>query len=185
MKEDRIRSEARDFELLFLSAENQIYKCFELIGIFEEYSPENANLTFEKWYLQCEQRKLYRFRNKGVVVIYKLLEDSYQGYDGHFYHISKRSMRQYGRTTRGSRVIVYEGTYIVLQKMLSYIKSNALLWSVYLKYIHRSDAIQFLSFQQECMIKYVGAGITRRKKYYTEQVKNKLENLITTYSLRG
>lgn len=175
--QDKICSKRDDFDLLNARGTNKIYKCFELIGIFEEYQPDLISDDFEKWYIQCEREKAYKYRNIGVMHIYKLLEKEYEGLNHRKYHISKTSMRHFGITYIGQTVKVYEGTYVVLDVMISVIKENPVMWEVYKKYIEREDLDQYLDFQKECMDKYIRTPITSRQNYY-DGIRGKLKNLI-------
>ena len=72
----RIYSGWHNNELLELSDVNQIYMCFELIGIHKEYIDNNIQTTenFEKKYLNCINNRKYCYRNQGVQVVYAMLD---------------------------------------------------------------------------------------------------------------
>lgn len=174
--QDKIRSNRTNFELLNASEVNKVYRCFELIGIFEKYQPNLNNDDFESWYIQCVNEKVYTYRNIGVQYVYNLLEENYEGINGQ-YHISKTSMRRYGITYWGQTIKVYEGTYVVLNRMIEEFRSNPVMWHIYIRHIGRCDFKKYFDFQNSCMDEYIGAAITHRQKYYA-QIREGLQGLI-------
>lgn len=178
--QDKIRSKYSELELLGLSAENAVYKCFELIGVYDEYRHIiGEKNSFENYYLRCIEQKRFEYRNQGVRIIYMLLDDEYVGYRGETYHISKRSMRKYGKTYIGEPIVVYEGSYIVLDKVIRYLKNNSTLWGVYLNNIHKTNLQEYLEFQKTCLDNYIKAGRSVRQRYYADEVREKINELIS------
>ncbi len=176
--QDKIRSKYTDWELLVERGENQVYRCFELIGIYHIYKKQELpEDEFESFYIKCISEKRYFYRNEGVRIIHRLLGDSYQGYRGE-YHISKRSMRQYGKTHRLEPIIVYESSFVVLTLIIKYILDNNTIKEIYYKHIHRNTMNEYFTFQYECLTNFIQAGSENRQRYYREEIKQRLEILI-------
>lgn len=177
--QDKIRSKYTDWELLAQNGENQVYKCFELIGIYDTFNKlELPEDEFKDFYISCIKEKRYYYRNEGVRTIHRMLDDSYQGYRG-TYHISKRSMRQYGKTHKGEPVLVYESSFLVLDLALKYILENKITNDIYYNHIHRAEMKDYFAFQYECLADFICAGGTTRQEYYKNEIEQKLEKLIS------
>lgn len=174
----RIYSGWHNNELLELNDVNQIYMCFELIGIHKEYIDSvQATENFEKMYLNCINNRKYCYRNQGVQVVYSLLQNTYMREDKSCYHISKRSMRHYGITYKGVRVVVHEGIYEVLNTMLELIENDENMNFIYRKYIKRAKAIEFLRFQKNCLDERIGVARFSYQKLFS-RIRKQLESRI-------
>lgn len=176
--QDYILSKATNVECLMAKGKNSLGKCIELLGIHEEYLNTEVEEGFESWYEQKAGKRLWHYNNIGVKIIYKELDREYVGLRQTKYRISKSSLRRYGCTYPFHRVIVFEGTFVVLEKIIYIICSDENMKKVYYKYIHKETIQDYLDFQSKCLNEYISGEPGIRRNYYLEKIREPIEKMI-------
>lgn len=131
-----------------LMATNCIFKALELIGIYSSCSDAEQKSQFHMIYAQKYNKKSLYYRNRGIDVIYNEINA-----ESNEFFISKRSMRRTGISFRKARV--YEGTYIIVKKIIDFIYKNGDLKPIYDVHIRNTEIDKYLTFQYDCMNKYI------------------------------
>lgn len=168
MQKRFIRSSFSDTELLEYSGRNQVYFCFEIVGIMNDYEKSDIRNDFEQFYLNCRKEERYHYRNAGVKVIYDILEEKRHEENEIPYRISKGTMRRFGITYCGSRIIVHEMSAIILKHLLKYIHESEEMNRIFEKYIDKKSLLEFLDFQEIFLERFIGGGGTRNRRRYAE-----------------
>ena len=177
-----ILSEITDTACLDAEGKNGLRRCIELLGIYDDYidagGDENDNSEFEKYYLEKADLRRWHYVNIGTRKIHKRLEDSYRGIGNHRYRIFKNTIRRYGITKANHRVVVYEGTYVVLREALKLIREHDAMRLVYKKHIHKILIEDFLTFQETCIVRYLSTGEGIKQKYYGNEINGRIIDLL-------
>ena len=163
-----IRSSFNDTELLEYSGKNQVYYCFELVGIMSDYEKSNCKEDFEDYYIVCRGEEKYHYRNVGVKEIYKILERKRCDGEEIPYRISKCSMRRFGITYCGSRIIVHEMSAVILKYLLEYIRESEVMNRIFENKIDKHSLLEFLDFQETFLERYIAGGGTRNRRRYAD-----------------
>ncbi len=179
--QDFILSSRTNVPCLEARGANNLRKTIELYGMYLSYCYDKIDDDFEKYYLDRRNKYRWHYVNIGINNIYKKLNKKYIGYDEKKYHISKYSLRKYGNTYYIHRVIVYEGTYVVIEKLLSLIMLDEDLKEVYLKYLHEEMIKDFMTFQYDCLREFIGGEQNTKSTYYNINVVNKIIELLKKY----
>ena len=119
---------------------------------------------------------LWHYTNIGANILYQELNKEYIGLRGRKFHIPKKTLKKYGYTHSLHRVIVYEGTYIVLEKILNIIQQDPNMSSIYSKFIHQQTINEYLTFQASCLDSYLNGERGIRSDFYSHQVR---EHIVT------
>lgn len=128
--------------------------------------------------MRLSEQRRYKYRNIGVRIVYEELDPYYEGYRGRRFHITKNNMRHYGITYSNTPVVIYEGTYIVMQKIFEIIKKEESLKEIYEKYIRQDTYHDFMDFQQVWLDRYIASGQLLKPRYYSEKIREPLIELI-------
>lgn len=148
---------------------NDIYRAFELIGIYNEYHDEKE--YFHRFYEEETKNTRYYYRNRGIDVIYQMLcEDEISEKCVRDFSISKQSMRKTGILF--CTVRVYEGTDDVVKKTIEYIVKDDFLREFYTHHIHNDQIPEYLKFQYDGLMSYIGIHYGTKAKCFSDIEKN-------------
>lgn len=168
------------FENLYM---NQVFRCFELVGVYDEYCLNNdQNKEFKEFYDSCVEENTLYYQNIGTHVIIKKINKKRNDNElGEIdYEISRRCLTFFGLKRRYRVARVYESSAVVLNLLLGFIKSNEKMAPIYRDRILKHTMDEYFTYQNTLLRDYIdsGKGMNTATRECFVEVERQLANAI-------
>lgn len=168
---------------------NQTFRSFEIIGVYLEYQDNGGDEDFAIYYSKCLDEKRYFYRNSGIRELYNQINKKIIESPQYHYSLSRHDLRRIGATYSMTPVRFYEAYHEVLETIFDYVfsdSSNNLrdqkrFREVFIDQVFESDISKFLTFENDCLNRYIGGGGNIPRNRYSA-IRQTIIKLLDNYS---